>query len=514
MVHGLERRFGIPKTTICIVGFLLVGVWAQATAETAEEAVYWNQFRGPNGQGRMAGARIPTRFDPQTNVRWKTAVPEGISSPVIWGDRIYLTAWERGEEQDLVTLAVDRGNGRIVWRAGVKSLERVRVHAMNHRASPTPAVDADHVYAYFGGYGLICYDHDGGMVWERKIEPTANRYGAASSPILHGRMVILVLDNDAGRSRILAVDRDAGRTVWEQPRSMFSAGWSTPMIWRHGDTEELVVLGAKRLTSYDPATGRELWWAGGYSPETVGVPVAGEGLVFVSAAALAGRGDMEMDVGRMWRITIEEFDRNGDGRIQREEMTERFTVPIRPDLARDNPGYGWPIRDMDGLLRFFDKDRDRVITEQEWTRTMEGFSRISQPQLLAIRPGARGNARPGHVAWEHHEGIPEIPSLLYHEGRLYMIRDAGVLTCLEAKTGRPLYREKIGAAGQYVASPVAAGDRIVVASLRGVVTVIQAGDMLNILAQNAIKERIYATPALGPTAIYLRTDKHLYAFGE
>jgi outer membrane protein assembly factor BamB len=99
---------------------------------------------------------------------------------------------------------------------------------------------------------------------------------------LYEDKVILVLDGDGGSSRLLAVNRDTGETVWEQPRSLFKAGWSTPMIFRHGDTEELVVLGSKRLTSYNPSTGAENWWAGGFPQDTVGIPVTGDKIVVAS----------------------------------------------------------------------------------------------------------------------------------------------------------------------------------------------------------------------------------------
>lgn len=242
--------------------------------------------------------------------------------------------------------------------------------------------------------------------------------------------------------------------------------------------------------------------------------MAGEGLLFVSAAAVAGRGEERWDAARTWKITLQRFDRNADGRIQRDEMTKGFTIILRPEVSTDNPGYGLPIRDMDGLMRSFDKDKDRVITEGEWMRTMSGFSTESRPALLAVRPGAKGDARESHVAWEIHRGVPECPSILYRRERLYLLRDGGLLTCLEAATGREIYREKIGAPGQYVASPVAAGDRIIAASARGTVSVIQIGDRLQVLARNDFKEKIFATPALAEDRIYLRTNGHLYAIGE
>jgi outer membrane protein assembly factor BamB len=387
-------------------------------------------------------------------------------------------------------------------------------HALNNPASSTPVADERNVYVYFGTRGLICYDHAGNDLWQRKIGPPISKYGMATSPILYEDKVIMVLDGDDGSSRLLAVNRDTGETVWQQPRSLFKAGWSTPIIWRHGEVEELIVLGSKRLTSYDPSTGAEIWWAGGFSNETVGIPITGDGLLFAGAAALGGRGDDKWDAAGTWKMTVEEFDRNHDNQIQRDEMTKGFAFIQRPELPKDNPGYGLPVRNMDTLLRIFDHDKNRIISEAEWMQTMSGFAAISQPNLAAIRPGATQDARKSHVAWEIRRGIPETPSLLYCRGKLYLLRDGGVLTCLEAATGKELFRERIGAAGQYVASPIAAGDKIIAASVRGAVTVIQVDDELKILAKNDFGDKIFATPAVAGNIIYLRTTGHLYALGE
>jgi outer membrane protein assembly factor BamB len=375
-------------------------------------------------------------------------------------------------------------------------------------------VDEKHVYAYFGTYGLICYDRDGNSLWERKLETPRSKYGVATSPILYKDTVILVLDGDGGSSRLLALHKDTGKTVWEQPRPLFRAGWSTPMFFGHDGVEELIVMGSKRLTAYDPSTGREIWWAGGFSDETVGIPVAGDGLLFASAAALGGRGDEKIDAARTWKMTLDQFDRNHDGKIQREEMTDDFAFIQRPELPKDNPGYALPVKGVEVHLRIFDHNRDGVITVQEWMQTMAGFAALSRPNLAAIRPGATQDARKTHLAWEIQRGIPETSSLLYHQGRLYLMRDGGLLTCLKASTGAVLFQGRIGAPGQYIASPVAAGDKIIAASVPGVVTVLQAGDQLTVLANNDIGQPIYATPAIAGNTIYLRTESHLYALSQ
>ena len=478
-------------------------------------AVFWNQFRGPNGRGVMDAA-VPVRFGPDSNVRWKTPIDEGQSSPVIWGNRIFLTTSSPDDEKELATVCVDRMSGKLRWRRPITVAERGRHHSMSSPAAPTPAADDKHVYAYFGTYGLLCYDHEGTRIWERRIKPPTNQYGMATSPILYQDKVILVLDDNRRRSRILAMHRDTGKTAWEEPRPMFSAGWSTPMIWRHAGGDELVVLGSKRLTSYDPTTGSEKWWAGGFSIETIGVPVTGAGLLFVSDAARGGRGELKWDAELTWKMTLDDYDENEDGKIQREEMSKGFRLPLRPDLAKTQSGSALPVGPdkVGGWLKHLDKDKDGVLGKSDWLEFMAGFAMDSKPIVMAIRPGAKGNARPSRVAWEIHSATPEIPSPLYCRGKIYLLRNGGRLTCLEASSGKQLFRELIGARGQYVASPIAAGDKLITASSRGIVTVIKIGDKLEVLARNDFGEKILATPAIADDEIYLRTASHLYAIGQ
>ena len=142
--------------------------------------VNWNQFRGPNGQGVAESDRIPVHFGPDSNVVWKTAIGAGQSSPVIWNDRIFLTACESANKNELITLAIDRKSGKTLWRQVIQAERKVRFHPMNSPASATAAVDQKHVYVYFGTYGLLCYDHAGNEVWRRKIDTPKSLYGPAT----------------------------------------------------------------------------------------------------------------------------------------------------------------------------------------------------------------------------------------------------------------------------------------------------------------------------------------------
>ncbi|MBN2137271.1 MAG: PQQ-binding-like beta-propeller repeat protein [Sedimentisphaerales bacterium] len=504
------RRNSTTNAFICTAVILLLNVPAVAR----QENINWNQFRGPNGQGLAQQDAIPLEFGPASNVLWRTPVPQGHSSPVIWNNRIFITAGSRQNQEELLTLAIDRQNGRILWTKTIHANTKLSFHPLNNPASSTPAADDKHIYVYFGTYGIICYDHAGNHIWQREIETPKSKYGMATSPILYRDKLIIVLDGDDGSSQLLALNRQTGQTAWRKPRPLFKAGWSTPIIWRHEQTDELVVLGSKRLTAYNPENGEEIWWLGGFSQETVGIPVTGNGLLFAGAAALGGRGDDNFDAAATWKTTLQRFDRNQDNRIQRSEMTKGFALIQRPELEKDNPGYGLPIADMDVLLGIFDRDKNKIITENEWMLTTAAFTENSRPTLVAIRPGAEDDARKSHLEWEVGSGIPETSSLLHTHGKLYLIRDGGLLTCLHAETGRQIFKDRIGATGQYIASPVAADDKIILASTKGVVTVIQVDDNLKILAANDLKEKIFATPAVAAGTIYLRTADNLYAFTD
>jgi outer membrane protein assembly factor BamB len=246
--------------------------------------VWWPQFRGPNSSGLGEG-KPPVHFDPNQNVLWKTAVGAGLSSPIIWEGRIFLTEFVRANKQ-LATLCIDRRTGKVLWRRAVTPGQIEKVHAISSPAGATPATDGERVYVYFGSYGLVCYDLDGNPQWERRLPLPENIYGAVASPIVAGEL--LVLNHQGKDSYLLAVNRRDGRTVWKTDRSLFQYGWSTPVHWRHDGVDEIVVLGGdfgpgQRLMAYNLADGAERWWVGGLPPCGKSTPVLGGGLVFLAA---------------------------------------------------------------------------------------------------------------------------------------------------------------------------------------------------------------------------------------
>ncbi|MEW6323040.1 MAG: PQQ-binding-like beta-propeller repeat protein [Acidobacteriota bacterium] len=250
-----------------------------------EGARYWPRWRGPTGQGIVRTGTYVDRWSPTQNVLWKAAVPgRGNSSPIVWGDRIFLTtAEENGGRLSMV--AFRRSDGRRLWTTPIPQEGVEHVHQKNGYASATPATDGSLVYASFGRHGLVAFDFDGRIVWHRPFGRIDNYHGPAGSPVLYKDRLFLYQDQNPASDQeafVAAFDRKTGRTIWSTPRRE-SVGWGTPVVIRAGDRDELIVSSQRRVVAYDPDTGRELWTVRGLTFEVIPTPVVGEGLVFASS---------------------------------------------------------------------------------------------------------------------------------------------------------------------------------------------------------------------------------------
>ncbi len=495
------------------------GLKEASVSNHVSAADVWSRFRGPNGSGVADGAMPPV--DPGTNtLAWKRAIPSGLSSPVLAGSRVFLTGLDNGR---LATFALDRASGQLAWRREAPEVAIENVHSFNSPATPSPCADDERVYVYFGSYGLICYDLDGREVWKKAIPTPKNLYGTASSPIMHRNLLILVLDDDANlseskmsRSRMLALDKVTGESVWETARPLHRSGWSTPAIWRHSDGEELVVLGSGRLAGYNLQTGAEKWFVTGFARETAVVPVFGDGMVFASSA-MGGIAEENPDPEPLWKAMLY-FDANRDGRIGASEMTEHFTFPLRPEVPPTHPGFGVPVPSdparraerQRGIFAGIDKDHDGFWTREEFVANLG--PRPFKPWLAAVRSGGAGDCTETHIAWELKRSIPEIPSALYYDHRLYLVRNGGILTAVDAASGKVLYEERLGAPGQYSSSPVIANRYLYLVSNKGIVSVVKTGGPFELVHQHDVGEAAFVTPAIDRDTLYIRTEGHLQAF--
>ena len=269
---------------------------------TGEGAKYWSRWRGPSGQGQVPSGKYVDRWSATAGVQWKTPVPgRGNSSPIVWGDRIFLTT-ARDQGRRLSMLAFSRKDGTQLWETDIPQSGVEYPHEKNGYASATAATDGELVYASFGRHGLVAFDLAGKIAWHRKFGVIDNYHGPAGSPVLYKDRVFIYQDANPApgqRAFVAAFDKKTGKTIWETPRSE-TVGWGTAVVINTGERDELVVSSQRRVAAYDPNSGTELWTVRGMTFEVIPTPVVGHGLVFASSGRAGptiairpgGRGDV------------------------------------------------------------------------------------------------------------------------------------------------------------------------------------------------------------------------------
>lgn len=460
-------------------------VIALATAHAGEST--WPQFRGPGGLGLGSG-KPPVEFNADKNTLWKVAVPRGHSSPCIWGNRIVLTGLDDGR---LVTFCLDRADGHELWRTVAPAEKIEATHRIGSPAAPTPCTDGERVVVYFGSYGLLAYDFAGKELWKKPLPTPVVEFGTGASPILAGGNVIVVSDQDAG-GYLLAVDARTGAEVWRKDRSEFRRGFSSPFLWRHDGMEELIVAGSIWVRSYEVKDGRERWSSRGMARVSNATPTAGDGLLLISSWNVGGD-----EGGRVTMAPFAEFaaanDQNRDGALTRAEFP------------------AGPVKDRFSQV---DADKDGRVSREEYENMRDMFDQ-AENQLFTIRPGGQGDISASHLVWKTNKHLPYVSSPLCYDGRVYAMKNGGLASCYEAASGRILYQaERLDAPGDYYSSAIGVDGRVYIASQQGIVTVLAAGDTFKVLARNQLGEQIFATPAVLDGRIYLRTEQHLFAFGD
>jgi outer membrane protein assembly factor BamB len=491
-------RLRLSVLLLCVLTVSLVG--------QQPPAAQWPRFRGANGAGVSETDRPPTTFGPSSNRLWRVEVPPGHSSPAIWDDHLFVTALENST---LIVMAFRRRDGTLLWRQDAPSGPLEKVHPFSNQAASTPATDGQRVYSYFGSYGLLAHDFTGKEVWRKPLPAPRTQYGAATSPIVFGGKVILQLDGNDGRSELLALDARTGDLIWRTPRPLLRESWSTPMVWTHDGRDEIITVGSNRLAAYSALDGAERWSVGGLTPAPITSAVLGGGMLFASAT-FGGSPSEPIDIPR-WDTLVERYDANKDAMLTVSEMPRDEGIHVRPEVAKDVLGatVPWPA-----AMGFADGNKDGTVTKGEWNGLL-AFVRNNEDNVLAIRPGGGGDSSSSHVAWKASRGVSEMPSPLFYRGRLYFVRNGGMVTSYVPDSGRlVLDRQRLGTLGMYVASPVAADGCIYAASETGTIVVFRAGDTLEVLARNDLGESITATPAIADHKLYVRTAKHLWAFGS
>jgi outer membrane protein assembly factor BamB len=410
----------------------------------------WPRWRGPANNG-VARGDVPLDFGVDKNVAWKLDIPgRGFSSPVMWGERIFITnavpvrdvpaspesgasgrpggaggGAGTGKEYKFVVMSIDAKTGKPIW-------ERVARTATPHEgyhntygsfASNSPITDGKHLIAFFGSRGLYCYDLDGRLIWEKQFSPMRMRlqFGEGSAAVLHGNTVLLNFDQESG-SFLVAIDKNTGKEIWKKERDEVSS-WAPPFVVKVDGREQVILPATGKVRAYDLANGDLVWECKGLGGNVIPSP---------------------------------------------------------------------------------------VVLDNKIVIVMSGFR---DPNLLAIKLGGKGDltGTPA-VLWTNQRGNSYTPSPVLHDGKLYMLTDNGMLSCLDAATGKPFYaQQRMPGPYSFKASPVAVNGKLYLSAENGDVIVVKMGETFEVLATNHFPDHMFiASPAVSGGSLFLRSDKSLF----
>ena len=419
----------------------------------------WPYWRGPAADG-MAIGDAPLHWSDSQNVKWKTDIPgRGSSSPVIWGDRIFLTTAVKtgpaastpepapapvttpGAKPNLMmssgpqvehkfdVLCLDRKTGKILW-------QRTAITAVPHEghhptygsfASNSPVTDGKHVYAFFGSRGMYCYDMKGNLIWQKDFNVQMRMrmaFGEGMAPVISGDRLILVFDQEKG-SFMVSLDKNSGKEIWRVDRDEVT-NWAAPLVVEYKGKKQIVVSASKKVRSYDFGSGKLIWECAGLGANTIPQPVRQDDLVFV----------------------------------------------------------------MSGHIN---------------------------PNLMAIRLGREGDLTgTDAIVWSQTKGNSYTPSPVIYDNKLYVLTDSGMISCYNARTGEPYYHQmRLPKTYSFKASPVGANGKLYLASENDDVIVLRMGEKYEVLATNTLADQMFiATPAIVGGEIFLRSQNRLYCIQE
>jgi outer membrane protein assembly factor BamB len=440
------------RLSLCV--FLSLGLTTAVSAEN------WPNWRGPTSTGISPETGLPVKWSDTEGVAWKAPIRGlGISSPIVWGDRVIVTsqvgtgiarsgprlvqggdAAEAGERAlgggatgvvtarsdttSFLVNAYDRNSGRQLWEYEAAAEGNLpEVHEKHNLATPSPVTDGQRVYALFGTGQLVALDMSGKLVWKRNLTEYGAfnvNWGHGGSPIVYKDMVILQLYHGGSAAYLLAVDSATGANKWKADRPG-ATSYSTPFVMEFAGGVELIVNSSEGMAGHSLANGERLWFI---------------------------------------------------------NETNRFPIPVATQ-------------------------RDGIIF------TSRGYR--SGP-YMAIRPGGKGDVAASHVVWKVETGAPYISSIIEHNGLIYMMGDVGVANVVDAKTGQRVWQERLG--GVYSASPIAGDGKVYFFSENGETLVLSAGRAPDVLSRNKLSARILGTPAISGGRLFIRSDNTLFAIGK
>jgi outer membrane protein assembly factor BamB len=392
----------------------------------------WPAWRGPSARGTSEEGNLPLTWSATDNIRWKSPLPgPGNSTPIVWGDRLFLTQSLDGGKRRAV-IALDRKTGKKLWQDVVDCAVAETSHPQNPPCSGSPVTDGTAVYAHLASAGVMAFDLDGKKLWHRDLGAVLHKWGNGSSPVLYKDLVI-VWHGPGEPSFMTALNKRTGETVWKHEERAINSpifgSWSTPVVVRAGERDELIfplpgdkIGGDGEFKAYDPATGKELWRCAGLGNEIYAMP------------AVSAKGDLIIGIS----------------------------------------GHNGPT--------------------------------------MAVRPGGNGDVTKTHQVWRVTGKNPQrIGSGVVHEGHLYLADAEGFAECIEANTGKGVWKERLG--GKLWGSLLLAEGRLYVSNLEGQTFVLEASPKFKLLTKNDLGETLYAAPAVANGELFLRTYQHVYCIG-
>lgn len=465
------RRFGL-----CFVGTTLL------------VASDWPRFRGPNGSGISPDKGLPREIDKGHNVVWSQKTLKGNSSPIVIGNRLWITGYG-GDER--VVLCYDADKGSLLWRRAITKARTEVANPNNGPATPTPATDGRSIFVFFPEFGLIAYDFDGKERWRVPLGPFGGVQGMAESPVYVDGNVVLLIDTPE-QAYLAAFDAATGKQAWKADRPIgFLGSYSTPSIYTPAEVpSQIIVAGAVELTGYQAKTGERLWWARGVTVAPATLPLIAGDSVYTMEPAGGG--------APPFKDMLAQFDKNKNGNIELSEASG--------DSVDDKIMYR--------IFKATDKvtgNDDGVVTEEEWLAAFD--PKTPGGGLVRTRLNGKGDVTKTHVGCRHTKGLPYVPAPIFYNGILYVIRDGGIVSTFNPNTGKVLREERLkDAIGEYWAQPVAGDGKIYFVSKEGKVMVIRAGADWEKLSTGDLDAPVIATPAIARSRIYLRTATTLYCF--
>jgi outer membrane protein assembly factor BamB len=433
------------------LGVLLVS-GVTAGEPTKEQLANWHQWRGPLATGVAPNGDPPLKWDADTNIKWKTAIPgRGTSTPIVWGDQVFvLTAIDTGRAADaadlpqvdpklnkrttppktyhqFVVMSLDRKTGEVRWKkVATEQVPHEGHHPTHCYAAGSPCTDGKFLYVSFGSFGVYCYDLNGELKWKRDLGRLQTRlgWGEANTPALAGDVLIVSHDQEAG-SCLYGLDAKTGDVKWKTDRDEVTT-WNTPLVVEHKGRTQVIVNATKKARGYDAADGKEIWQCGGHTVNCIPSSVAKDGVVYCVSG---------------------------------------YNGSLAAAISLDAQG------DVTGI--------DKVL-------------------------------------WKYDKGTPYVPSPLLLGDRLYFTQsNNSLLTCLDIKTAKPvLERERLAGLTDLYASPTAAAGRIYITDRDGTTLVLKAGDSVEVLATNRLGDAIDASPVIVGKQLFLRGQKYLYCIEE